>query len=229
MVYPFDWLLSEAPSILGQKPVVKSAGNKTGGILSSKFQRRSQSMKMVDGFLFVLFFLLSEIPGLTSHSALASAPGPAPAPRANEVCFSPDEGCDEKLAQFIASARNSLDIAVFDLTLDQIAHQILVQSRKIPVRVLVDRRQAKGKHSLVRLLIKGGVQVRLGYQRGIMHHKFAIVDGRAVETGSFNYTSGAARSNQENQVYLWTPEVVARYKNRFESSWREARPVSSLD
>ena len=180
-------------------------------------------MRALQGLLltFLAYFLVGVPPALASPSA-------PQAPQANDVCFSPDEGCDEKLARFIASARTSLDIAIFDLTLDQIAHQILVQSNKIPVRVLVDRRQAKGKYSLVRLLIKAGARVRVGYQRGIMHHKFTIVDGRILQTGSFNYTSGAARNNQENQVYISTSEVVARYKSRFEASWRQAKPSSSL-
>jgi phosphatidylserine/phosphatidylglycerophosphate/cardiolipin synthase-like enzyme len=145
---------------------------------------------------------------------------------ADEVCFSPDEECDVRLAQLIASARSSVDVAVYDINLDQVVHQLLVQSRKIKIRVLVDRRQAKTQKSLVPLLIKGGAQVRYGYQRGIMHNKFVIVDGKTLETGSFNFTRGAAIMNQENQVYLTSPAIVERYKKRFERSWAEGRPAS---
>jgi phosphatidylserine/phosphatidylglycerophosphate/cardiolipin synthase-like enzyme len=145
-----------------------------------------------------------------------------PVPVADEVCFSPDEMCDARLAKFIESATTSLDIAVYDINLDQVVHQILVQARKIPVRVLVDRRQSKGSKSLVPLLIKAGAQVRFGKQKGIMHDKFTIADGRMLETGSFNYTHGAADLNQENQVYLATPKIVERYKKRFDLSWNEA-------
>lgn len=144
-----------------------------------------------------------------------------------ETCFTPEEPCDIKLAKFMASAQKSLDVAIFDLNLDQLAHQILVQSRKIAVRVVVDRRQAKNKDSLVPLLIKGGVQVRIGRQRGIMHNKFTIVDGRMIETGSYNYTHGAAFNNNENQLYLANPAIVKRYQERFERIWREASPANS--
>ena len=142
---------------------------------------------------------------------------------ATEVCFSPDEACDQKLATFIRSAKKSIDVAVFDINLDQVVHQLLVQSKKIPVRILVDRRQARGKHSLVPLLIKGGAQVRLGYQRGIMHHKFVLIDGNRLMTGSFNFTNGAAFKNQENQVYLDDSILVARFNERFKKSWRESK------
>ncbi len=142
-------------------------------------------------------------------------------PVANEVCFAPDDPCDIKLTKFVQSAKSSLDIAIFDLNLDKLVHEILVQTKKIQVRILVDRRQAKSDHSLVSLLLKAGAKVKIGHQRGIMHNKFVIVDGKMLETGSFNFTNGAAFKNNENQVYLSTPTIVARYKAQFEKIWSE--------
>lgn len=141
------------------------------------------------------------------------------APADEEACYSPDEPCDLKLVKFIDSARASIDVAVFDITHDQIVHHLLLQARKIPVRIVVDRRQSKGEHSLVRTLIKGGANVRIGRQRGVMHNKFTIVDGRMIETGSYNYTNNATENNAENQIYLAKPAIVARYKERFEKLW----------
>src|SRR3954469_19205404 len=71
------------------------------------------------------------------------------APQNMEVCFSPDEPCDLKLIKFVQSAEKSIDVAIFDITLDKLVHEILVASRKIPVRIVIDRRQSKGAHSLV--------------------------------------------------------------------------------
>lgn len=147
-------------------------------------------------------------------------------PRDQEVCFSPDEHCDVKFIKFISGARKSLDIAIYDINLDELVHRILVLSRKIPVRVLVDRRQARGRRSLVPLLIQGGIPVRYGKQRGIMHNKFAILDGAMVEVGSFNYTHHAAWSNNENQLYLANPGVVSRYVKRFEKIWAQGEPAA---
>lgn len=146
-------------------------------------------------------------------------------PVADETCFTPDEPCDIKLILFIQSAKVSLDIAIFDVNLDKVVHEILVKSKKIPVRILVDRREAKGNHSLVPLLLKAGANVRYGHQRGIMHNKYMIVDGKMIETGSFNYTNGAAFKNNENQVYLATPSIVERYKTRFDKIWSEGTAI----
>jgi phosphatidylserine/phosphatidylglycerophosphate/cardiolipin synthase-like enzyme len=144
------------------------------------------------------------------------------APKDEEACFSPDEPCDIKLLKFIDSAQSSIDVAIYDINLDQLVHHLLVKAQKIPVRVVVDRRQAKGEHSLVPTLIKGGAQLRFGHQRGIMHNKFVIVDGKMVEIGSFNYTNHATEANQENQIYLSKPAIVERYKKRFEKIWARA-------
>ncbi len=139
-----------------------------------------------------------------------------------ETCFSPDEPCDLKLIKFIDSSEKSLDIAIYDITLDQLVHTLLVKSKKIPVRIIVDRKQSKGAHSLVSTLIRAGANVRYGHQRGIMHNKFTIVDEKMIETGSFNYSNHATQSNNENQIYLSSSTVVERYRSRFEKLWADA-------
>jgi phosphatidylserine/phosphatidylglycerophosphate/cardiolipin synthase-like enzyme len=147
------------------------------------------------------------------------------APQDQEVCFSPDEPCDVKLLKFVHSAQRSIDVAIYDINLDALVHELLTQSKRVPVRFVVDRKQAKGSHSLVPLLIKAGAQVRYGHQRGIMHNKFVVVDGKMIETGSFNHTNHASRANNENQVYLANPAIVSRYQRRFEAIWAEADPA----
>ncbi len=147
-------------------------------------------------------------------------------PKDQEVCFSPDEPCDLKLIQLVKSAKESVDIAVYDINRDQLVHELILASKRIQVRVVADKRQAKGNHSLVPLMIKAGVPLKFGHQRGIMHNKFTIVDGRMIETGSFNYTNHATEANNENQIYLSTPNIVSLYKKRFDVLWSNGLPSS---
>jgi phosphatidylserine/phosphatidylglycerophosphate/cardiolipin synthase-like enzyme len=62
-----------------------------------------------------------------------------------------------------------------------------------------------------------------------MHNKFIIRDGLMLETGSFNFTNHATLANNENQIYLDKPEVVARYVERFNQIWERAKPAALLD
>jgi len=142
-------------------------------------------------------------------------------------CFSPEGKCDEELIASIRASKTQLDIAVFDLTHPQIVHEILLASKRGKVRVLVDKRQSQGTHSLVSSLIRAGLEVRSGRQRGIMHHKFMIVDGQELQTGSFNFTVGASFKNQENQVYVKDPEVVKKFQAQFEKMWSESKVLSN--
>lgn len=147
------------------------------------------------------------------------------APKDNEVCFAPEGECDQKLVKFIQSAQTSLDVAIFDLNLDQVVHEIAkAKIQKKKVRVIVDNRQSKAHHSLVTTLHKAGVEVRVGRQRGIFHNKFTIVDGKRLQTGSFNYTNGAAFKNAENQIYLGNSEIVVQYTKQFNIYWGKAKP-----
>lgn len=159
------------------------------------------------------------------HALAAKLTSP---PKPDEVCFSPDQLCDIKLIKFIQSAQTQIDMAVFDMNLDQLVHELLVASKKIKVRIVVDKRQAAGNHSLVSTLIRGGAQVRFGKQKGIMHDKFTIIDQKMIETGSFNYTNHASQANQENQIYLATKSIVDLYNDRFEKIWSTAQAQRSL-
>ena len=146
-------------------------------------------------------------------------------PKDQEVCFSPDSPCDLKLIQMIRSAKKSIDMAVYAINRDSLVHHLILASKKMPVRIVVDRRQSKGERSLVPLMIKAGVKLKYGRQRGVMHNKFTIVDGKMLETGSFNYTNHASESNHENQVYLSNPTIVEKFKLEFENLWENGFPT----
>jgi len=163
--------------------------------------------------------------GAVSTTENASGAPAVKTPVDGETCFSPDEPCDVKLSKFIQSAKKSIDVAIYDINLDTVVHALLVASKKIRVRILVDRRQAKGQRSLVPLILKAGGNVRYGRQRGIQHNKFTDVDGKMVQTGSFNYTNGAAFKNSENQIYIATPGVVKRYRILFDKLWGDGKPL----
>jgi len=59
-----------------------------------------------------------------------------------------------------------------------------------------------------------------------MHNKFMVVDGDAVQTGSFNYTTSAATRNAENVLVVQdSPELAKAYQSEFKRLWNEASPV----
>ena len=134
-----------------------------------------------------------------------------------DTCFSPDQGCDEKLISFMHAAKSSLDIAIYSLTLrDVVTELVAAKARGVTVRVIADREQSNGRTSVVPDLVGNGLDVRFATVQGVMHNKFTIVDGKMIETGSYNYSFSATKLNAENQLYLSEVKVVAAYREQFE-------------
>ncbi|WP_274609861.1 phospholipase D-like domain-containing protein [Klebsiella aerogenes] len=70
------------------------------------------------------------------------------------------------------------------------------------------------------LLVNAGIPVRAVSQFKIMHDKVIITDGRNVETGSFNFSRAAARSNSENVLVIRDyPSLADTYLQHWQSRW----------
>jgi len=54
-----------------------------------------------------------------------------------------------------------------------------------------------------------------------MHHKFAILDGETLLTGSYNWTRGAARDNEENLVVTTDLRFIAPFVDTFDRLWEK--------
>jgi phosphatidylserine/phosphatidylglycerophosphate/cardiolipin synthase-like enzyme len=77
-------------------------------------------------------------------------------------------------------------------------------------------------------IAQAGIPVRIDYRYAIMHHKFVVVDGVTVETGSFNLTAAAESSNAENVLVLRDyPQVAGEYEAEWEKLWVESQPWGS--
>jgi phosphatidylserine/phosphatidylglycerophosphate/cardiolipin synthase-like enzyme len=55
-----------------------------------------------------------------------------------------------------------------------------------------------------------------------------IIDGRHLETGSFNYSAAAADKNAENVLLLRdAPEIAAVYAAEWEKLWNESDVINA--
>ncbi len=144
-----------------------------------------------------------------------------------DVMFSSQGGIQRRLIQSIDHAGQTIDIAMFNLTAEPIFHALArAGKRGVAVRLILDAttRRTYGPD----ILLKGvpNIEVRsLGGRsrtRGLMHHKFAIIDSARMITGSYNWTQGAERSNYENALFVDDPELIARFQDEFSRLWKDA-------
>lgn len=135
------------------------------------------------------------------------------------------------MLKFIGSARQSLQLAGYVFTSPQVA-KALIEARKrgVDVQVLIDQRENRGKANIAaqNLILNAGIPLRTVSAYTIHHDKYIVIDGRSVQTGSFNYTQGAARSNSENVLVVWDdPQLAASYLAHWQSRWAQGTPVVS--
>jgi len=140
------------------------------------------------------------------------------------VWFSPDGGCADAVIDAVRSSNKTLEIAAYHITHAGIAKAIVdANRRRVSVRVVMDASQAQSKYSSATFLHNAGVHVMI-WQGALMHHKFVIVDGKQLITGSFNFTKAADESNAENLLIIRDkPRVIAAYRQQFSRLVQKSR------
>ncbi|MGH3034640.1 MAG: phospholipase D-like domain-containing protein [Gaiellaceae bacterium] len=137
-----------------------------------------------------------------------------------------------RLAGFLEAARRSLDIAVYDLDLEQEAGRLVASAitgaskRGVAVRLAfnVDHERPipeppppRGEPSLIDAL---DVPTRpIPGVPDLMHHKFAVRDGEAVWTGSTNWTDDSFSRCENVIAVVESPGIAASYATDFEQLW----------
>ena len=149
-----------------------------------------------------------------------------------EVFFGPPEKGPDLAAHFatmVEGARETLDLAFYELRYDPLVEVILAaHRRRVRVRMVVDDdnfflhdeegvRQGDALNPFVARLVEAGVEVHHDNERsGLMHNKFAVVDGETLWTGSFNLTDTGARVNANNAVRVRSRALAAVYTSEFQ-------------
>ncbi|MCS7103311.1 MAG: phospholipase D family protein [Candidatus Korarchaeum sp.] len=139
--------------------------------------------------------------------------------RRAEVLFCPEDGCGESLISLFDKANETIDIAVYSFTNPEIADALVrAKGRGVKVRVILESEQVTS-YSQYGKLKSAGIEVVLDRNEYLMHNKFAIIDGKVVATGSFNYTVAADKRNDENLVILLDERVAEEFRAEFEEMW----------
>ncbi|CAO3628455.1 unnamed protein product [Cunninghamella blakesleeana] len=136
--------------------------------------------------------------------------------------FFPSEESYNNFNSVLASAQQKLHIAIFSLTDNATANVLIdAKERGVDVRIVCDNDQLEAKGAdIIRLNQDYGIPFKTDSSAQFMHNKFAVIDGKVVITGSFNWSIGARFKNRENIVITNIPEVAKSYQEEFEKLWQ---------
>lgn len=138
--------------------------------------------------------------------------------------FSPGGSSLKVVLDAIASAKSSLLVACYEFTSREIAAALEDAARHgVEVRIVADFKASADRYSQIPILSRSGIPIRLDRRYEIMHDKFMVIDGDAIETGSFNYSEGAVRHNAENALWEWkVADKAALYAAEWRRLWDES-------
>lgn len=137
--------------------------------------------------------------------------------------FAPDDAITDEVVARLSAAEQRVDMMSFAFTSDPVAEALIAaRGRGLPVRAVMENRNAKGTGSEFNKVRDGGVDMHADGNCYIMHHKVIIIDGRTVITGSFNFTGSAQTQNDENVLIIEDAGLAARYTEEFERVYQQA-------
>ncbi len=152
---------------------------------------------------------------------------------AQDAYFSPNGHIKNKIVETITGAKDSVDIAVFNITSLGIQAALKKALKKgVRIRIVTDQGASEDVHSVVGSMMQDGVKIRLVKgkgKNGLMHNKFAIFDHKLLLTGSYNWTETAEHYNYENAVFLRDKDLIQEYQKEFDSLWsKNIRPTVKI-
>jgi phosphatidylserine/phosphatidylglycerophosphate/cardiolipin synthase-like enzyme len=126
---------------------------------------------------------------------------------------------DDRLTDFINTAQSSVDMAIYQLDLENVTQAMLnAKKRGATVRVVTDQtvfEDSKENPSL-KSLQKAGIPIVAGNPNAIMHDKFVVVDKKAVWSGTWNFTDNDTYRYNNVGIVMQSPELAKNYTVAFE-------------
>lgn len=148
-----------------------------------------------------------------------------------QVGFSPEGSAEALVLDVIHKAQKQVLLMGYSFSSPSVVKALVAsRDRGLDVRIVLDAQgnEGKGSRAAMNLIVNAGIPLRTDSAFKIQHDKVIITDGQNVQTGSFNYSTAAARSNSENVLVLWgSPEVAKVYAEHWQSRWDKGQPYQS--
>ncbi|UZQ54914.1 phospholipase D-like domain-containing protein [Trichothermofontia sichuanensis B231] len=147
------------------------------------------------------------------------------------------------IAETLTTARQHIDLALFVFSDQALANTLARQrGRGVTIRALIDPGFAFRSYSEGLDMLGLALAEKCKYESGnrpwspaittvgvpqlapgdLLHHKFAVLDGQTVITGSHNWSEAANQQNDETLLVVKSPIVAAHYQREFDRLYQNA-------
>jgi len=128
-------------------------------------------------------------------------------------------------AHAIGAATRTLDVCCHEID-NKIVVEAILQAHLRGVRVRVITETDYLEDLGPKAFTEAGIPVISDNRSALMHNKFAVMDGRSVWTGSFNFTENCAYKNNNSGIYIKNGEVAENYTAWFNWFWTEGHSTA---
>ena len=124
-------------------------------------------------------------------------------------------GPDGPLADAIDSARLSVDVAIYSLSLNSIRNALIrAHDRGVRVRIVMESDNLE--RSDPQRLKDAGIPILGDRREGLMHDKFVVIDNSEVWMGSMNFTDSGGYTDNNNLMRIRSVKMAENYTKEFE-------------
>ena len=124
-------------------------------------------------------------------------------------------GPDGPLVAAIDSARLSVDVAIYSLSLNSV-RDALIRAHKRGVQVRIVMESDNLDRTDPQILKDAGIPILGDRREGLMHDKFVVIDNSEVWLGSMNFTDSGAYTDNNNLMRIRSVEMAENYTKEFE-------------
>jgi phosphatidylserine/phosphatidylglycerophosphate/cardiolipin synthase-like enzyme len=130
--------------------------------------------------------------------------------------FCPEDECKEKILEELEKAKSSIHFMTFSFTDEEIADELIWQSRRIDVKGVMEERRINMNYNKFKYLVYHNVSVIPDSNPAVMHHKVFIIDNKTAILGSYNPTKSANERNDENILIINDERIAKKFIEEFE-------------
>jgi len=178
-------------------------------------------MKSVRTYLLVscMLFCIGAVPASQEHDAwwniYFTAPG---AGRSGDNGRNPESG----LVALIREAKTSVHGAFYEVSAPAVVTALCAaRKRGVDVKLVTEGDTYKKRGAVKRQLEDAGIEVVADSRRGLMHDKFAVIDGAILWNGSYNATRNDGWKNNNNALDVRSAELADIYHEEFMEMFRD--------
>jgi phosphatidylserine/phosphatidylglycerophosphate/cardiolipin synthase-like enzyme len=140
------------------------------------------------------------------------------------VSLSGRSGPEAGLVSMIGKAREYFYGAFYEVSSPAVANALVdARKRGVEVRLVTDKSTARKRKKTIERYADAGIEVveNTSRRNGLMHNKFAVIDGAWLWTGSYNPTRNDSEKNNNNAIVIASKELAGIYRDEFMEMFEE--------